>query len=211
MPNFELQITVNKDRARDFNKDGLNFCFAKSSQSSNSSVVDNYTAVAIANSVETKMDVQWAETYQMCGSTQTFSSGVTISGSTDTLPIDFGQTYTVPVDNVDVTVAADPSAPKKGFEFHTHSPQNFRAVLFQMVNNSLTPVYITPGVAGLPPDSTDKITPVENVIVFFMKDGQQGTMLDVESTDPFQITMNDSVVHADYGADGKWTIVPPSK
>ena len=123
--------------------------------------------------------------------------------STDPLPIKFGQSFTLP-NWANPSVADDDAAPADGFIFR--NTPSAAAVLYQVINDKTTPVYITPE-SVLPPNARETLIPQISVAVWFQRDVETEYMFDQASVYPFVVPMTTPKMTVHYNEAGQWVVM----
>lgn len=131
-----------------------------------------------------------------------------ITITTKVQPISFGESYTLPADWANGTVAPDNNAPEDGFLFINQAP-SAACVLLRTFGFNLPPTPIYTTVAGQIPPGTEGIIPTNQISVWFqVGDDLPGSRV----TDDFKTTsvVVDFTGHTSYtvtyNAEGAWII-----
>lgn len=130
---------------------------------------------------------------------------VQVGVDTDVVGIHSGQKFTLGDDwKVFPKVNYSTDTPPDGFVFEATSPA--AAVLYQKILDSQRPVYISPHTPLLS-SSTESLTPLCRVGIWFQKDAQSGNMFTEALQKVVEVSMTTNTMTASYDSSGRWTII----
>lgn len=131
---------------------------------------------------------------------------VQIQVSTDTEPINFGQSFTLPSSWVGPIVQNSSSAPSNGFQFVNEASQA-ACILYKQFNGQQNPFYVS--AAGLLPPGDENIVPTSQVKLWFQTGNQEPGTPVADGFQSSSITINFQGVMnqtAQYTSQGTWTL-----
>lgn len=127
---------------------------------------------------------------------------VTVKANTRVVPIVPGQKFILSDWKESPKVVFSDEAPPDGFVFEAAPPA--AALLYQTVNDTLVPVYISPH-TPLRSSFTEPLTPLRRVGIWFQKDAESGDMFTDAAQDILEVAMTTDTMTASY-SKGSWTI-----
>lgn len=129
---------------------------------------------------------------------------VQVGVDTDVVGIHSGQRFTLGDDGkVSPTMNYSTGSPPDGFVFEATSPA--AAVLYQKILDSQRPIYISPHTPLLS-SSTETLTPLCRVGIWFQKDAQSGDIFTEAFQKVVEVSMTTNTMTARYDSNGRWTI-----
>ncbi|KAF9533127.1 hypothetical protein CPB83DRAFT_832226 [Crepidotus variabilis] len=171
---------------------------------------ETYNVVACANShavISSANVITFADSYSMLGTVQSFKIGATvITASSKTLPIQFGQAYSLPTWDK-AFVGSDPDVPKAGFGFFNGVKASVVVALKEGSNGTDEsvpdcPIFISPN-----PEVAGKtfLTPINKIALWFQHGLKTATMISLSLSDVHIIDLTGSTeAVATYTNDHKW-------